>query len=64
MSEYFDVSFVIVHDIVDDLMYSQIIEEVKLIYDDVVSIIHSIVTNTIEAPSHWDQFEVEEKIKK
>jgi hypothetical protein len=64
MSEYFDASFVIVHDIVDDLMYSQIIEEVKLIYDDVVSIIRSTVTNTIEASSHWDQFEVEEKIKK
>ena len=66
MSEYIDISFVIVGESTDDRMYSQIIEEVRRLVDDntIVSIVHASSTNTVEVSAHWDQSEIDKKIEK
>jgi hypothetical protein len=64
MSEYIDISLVIIGESTDDDLYRRIMLEVSKADDTIVSVFHPIGANTIEVSAHWNQSEFDEKIER
>lgn len=62
MSEYIDISLVIIGESTD--LYRRIMLEVSKADDTIVSMFHPIGANTIEVSAHWNQSEFDEKIER
>jgi hypothetical protein len=64
MSEYAEVSFTIIGNVIDDDIYNQIMEAVKRIDDNNINTItHTIGTNTVYVSANWNESEVDEKME-
>lgn len=63
MSEYIDISLVIIGESTGDDLYRRIMLEVSKADDTIVSMSHPIGTNTIEVSAYWNQSEFYEKIE-
>jgi hypothetical protein len=64
MSEYIDISLVIIGESTGDDLYRQIMLQVSKEDDTIVSMFHPIGANTIEVSAHWNQSEFDEKIER
>jgi hypothetical protein len=63
VSEYFEVSFHIFGEIIDDHIYTQIIDSIKKIDGGIINITHPNRTNVIEVLARWNKSEIDRKMK-
>jgi len=63
MSEHFETFFYILGDIIDDHIYSQIMESLDIIHG-IDTITHTQGTNVINISARWNKSDFEKNIKK
>ena len=63
MSDYIEVSLVILGESRDDDIYKQIVEEINKVNGKIVAISHTTGTNVIDVSAHWDEPEIGRKIE-
>ena len=63
MPDYIQVSFYILGDVIDDNVYTQIIESVNKIDGGIISVTHPCGTNTVEVSAKWHEYEFDSKIQ-
>jgi hypothetical protein len=62
-TEYLEISFCVLSNVIEDRINNQIIDEIIRISPNIIKITHSQGTNTIEVLAVWEEFEIDRRIE-